>query len=185
LFLLALVVFTLGNSSDAFLLVRASELGVPTAALPLLWCAFHILKSIGNLLVGRAVDRFGPRPFIFLGWISYAGIYLAFALATAAWEAWACFLGYAVFYALSEPAEHTLVANLAGSEQKGLAFGWYNFAVGIVTLPSSLIFGALYKTYGAQVAFGSGAVLALLAAAILAAVREKKGAGIPKVEQEL
>lgn len=97
LYLLALVVFTLGNSSDAFLLVRAGELGVPTVMLPLLWCAFHIVKSSSNLLLGRAVDRFGPRPFIFLGWLVYAGIYLAFALATTAWEAWAFFLAYACF----------------------------------------------------------------------------------------
>src|SRR4029077_21212892 len=71
-YLLALVVFTLGNSSDAFLLVRAGELGVPVAMLPLLWCAFHVVKSSGNLLLGHAVDKFGPRPFIFLGWLVYA-----------------------------------------------------------------------------------------------------------------
>jgi hypothetical protein len=71
--LLALVVFTLGNASDAFLLVRAGELGVPTALLPLLWCACHVVKSTSNLLLGRAVDQFGPRPFVFLGWFVYAG----------------------------------------------------------------------------------------------------------------
>jgi len=75
LYLLALLVFTLGNSSDAFLLVRAGELGVPTAMLPVLWCAFHVVKSCSNLLFGRAVDRLGPRPFIFTGWFVYAGVY--------------------------------------------------------------------------------------------------------------
>jgi MFS family permease len=148
LYLLALVVFTLGNSSDAFLLVRAGELGVPTVMLPLLWSACHVVKSTSNLLLGRAVDRFGPRPFIFLGWCLYAGIYLAFAVATTAWEAWALFLGYALFYGLTEPAEKTLVADLAGGERKGLAYGWYNFAIGIDTLPASLIFGALYTAAG-------------------------------------
>src|SRR5207253_5803201 len=92
LFLLALLIFTLGNSSDAFLLVRAEELGVPKVMLPLLWCAFHVVKSTGNLLLGRAVDRFGPRPFLFLGWLLYAGVYVAFAFATTAREAWAYFL---------------------------------------------------------------------------------------------
>ena len=143
LYLLALVVFTLGNSSDAFLLVRAGELGVPTVLLPLLWCAFHIVKSSGNLVLGRAVDRFGPRLFLVVGWFVYAGVYLAFAGATLAWHAWACFLVYALFYGLTEPAEKTLVANLARSERKGLAYGWYHCAIGVVTLPSSLIFGAL------------------------------------------
>jgi MFS family permease len=173
LYLVALVVFTLGNSSDAFLLVRAGELGVPTALLPVLWCAFHVVKSSSNLLLGRAVDHFGPRPFIFLGWLVYAGVYLAFALATTAWEAWAFFLAYALFYGLTEPAEKTLVANLVGSERKGLAYGWYNCAIGIATLPSSLIFGALYQVYGALAAFGWGAALALVAVAILVGVRAR------------
>ena len=83
LYLLALVVFTLGSASDAFLLVRAGELGVPTALLPLLWCACHVAKSSSNLLLGRAVVQFGPRPFLFLGWLVFAGSNLALALATA------------------------------------------------------------------------------------------------------
>jgi MFS family permease len=173
LYLLALVVFTLGNSSDAFLLVRVEELGVPRFLLPLLWCAFHIVKSSSNLLLGRAVDRFGPRPFLFLGWIVYASIYLAFAWATTAWQAWAFFLAYALFYGLSEPAEKTLVVQLAGEGRKGLAYGWFNFAIGIATLPSSLIFGALYQVYGPLAAFGWGAALALLAVGLLVGVREQ------------
>ncbi|MCE9531496.1 MAG: MFS transporter [Planctomycetes bacterium] len=171
-YLLALVVFTLGNSSDAFLLVRAGELGVPVAMLPLLWSVFHVVKSSSNLLLGRAVDKFGPRPFIFLGWFVYAGVYLAFGLATAAWEAWTLFLCYALFYGLTEPAEKTLVANLVGNERKGLAYGWYNFAIGIATLPSSLIFGALYQFAGPVVAFGWGAALALIAGILMWGVKE-------------
>lgn len=177
-YLLALVVFTLGNSSDAFLLVRAEQLGVPTALLPVLWCAFHVVKSTSNLLLGRAVDQFGPRPFIFLGWLVYAGVYLAFGLATTAWEAWAFFLTYALFYGLTEPAEKTLVANLVGTERKGLAYGWYNFAIGVATLPSSLIFGAIYQVYGALAAFGWGAALALIAVAILLAVRGRASGAV-------
>jgi MFS family permease len=172
LYLLALLVFTLGNSSDAFLLVRAAELGVPTAMLPVLWCAFHVVKSCSNLLLGRAVDSLGPRPFIFMGWFVYAGVYLAFALATVAWQAWTFFLAYALFYGLTEPAEKTLVANLVGTERKGLAYGWYNFAIGIATLPSSMIFGALYQAFGALVAFGWGAALAVVAVVLLTGVRD-------------
>jgi MFS family permease len=173
-YLAALLIFALGNSSDAFLLVRAGELGIPVAMLPVLWCAFHIVKSSSNLVFGHAVDRFGPRPFIYLGWLLYAAVYLAFALATDAWEAWALFLGYALFYGLTEPAEKTLVARLVPAEHKGLAYGWYNFAVGIVTLPASLIFGALYQVYGALVAFAWGAALALAAAVVLVGVKEQK-----------
>ncbi|MGE5756784.1 MAG: MFS transporter, partial [Planctomycetaceae bacterium] len=174
LLLLTLVVFTLGNASDAFLLVRAGELGVATALLPVLWCVFHLAKSAGSLLAGRAVDRLGPRPLIVGGWGVYALIYLAFALATSAWHVWALFLGYAAFYALTEPAEKALIVELVGQERKGLAFGWYNCAIGVAALPSSLIFGALYEAYGALVAFGWGAGLALIAAGMLTGVRQTR-----------
>jgi len=170
-YLLALVVFTLGNSSDAFLLVRAEELGVPIAALPLLWFAFHVAKSGGNLAAGQLVDRVGTRAPIYFGWMMYASVYLGFGFATAAWHAWALFLVYAVFYALTEPAEKKLVTELVGADRKGTAFGWYNFAIGISALPSSLIFGALYESFGPVVAFGWGAGLAIVAAALLMTVR--------------
>ena len=170
LYLLALAIFTLGNSSDAFLLVRAGELGVPTALLPLLWCAFHVVKSGGNLLSGRVVDRIGPRPLILVGWVIYAAVYLAFALADSASQVWVVFLAYGLFFALTEPAEKTLVAALVGVERKGLAFGWFNFVIGIVALPSSLMFGWLYEQYGPLTAFGWGAGLAAVAAILLLGV---------------
>jgi MFS family permease len=169
-YLVALVVFTLGNSSDAFLLVRSGELGVDTTSLPLLWGAFHIVKSAGSLFAGRAVDRFGPRPLITIGWIVYALIYLAFAQATTAAEGWGFFLVYGVFHALTEPAERTLVSNLVGPDRQGLAFGWFNFAIGIAALPANLLFGWLYESFGAQAAFGTSAALAVAALAILATV---------------
>lgn len=167
-YLVALVVFTLANSSDAFLLLRAGELGVATWMLPILWSVFHVVKSGGNVACGRLVDRVGPRPMILFGWVYYAGVYLAFGLATAQWHIWALFLAYAVFYAITEPAEKTLVANLVGQEHRGLAYGWYNCAIGIATLPASVVFGVIYKVFGPLVAFGSGAGLALLAAILLA-----------------
>jgi MFS family permease len=173
LYLLALIVFTLGNSSDLFLLTRAGELGVATWLLPILWCMFGVLKSGGNMFAGRIVDRVGPRPMILLGWIFYAAIYLAFGLATAAWHVWLLFVAYATFYAMTEPAEKTLVANLVGQEHRGLAYGWYNCAIGIATLPASVMFGVLYQSFGkngAMVAFGSGAGFALLATIMLAFV---------------
>ena len=80
-YLLALVIFTLGNSSDLFLLARASKLGMADWLLPVLWCAFGVMKGVGNMFSGRAVDRVGPRPMILLGWLVYAVIYLAFAFA--------------------------------------------------------------------------------------------------------
>lgn len=173
IYLFALVVFTLGNSSDAFLLLRAGELGIPTAMLPLLWCACHVAKSASNLVLGRAVDHFGSRPALFVGWLTFAGVYLGFGLATNTWDIWIFFIGYGLVCGLIEPAERALVANLVGVERKGLAYGWYNFAIGIATLPSSLIFGALYQYFGPVVAFVWGAVLALIAAILLMGVVAK------------
>jgi len=173
-YLAALVVFTLGNSSDAFLLVRATELGVPNFALPLLWCAFHVAKSGGNLAGGQLVDRFGPRRLIFLAWVFYAGIYFAFAVATRAWHVWLLFVGYALYYALAEPAEKTLVTGLVPTQYRGLAFGWYHLALGIAVLPASVLFGELYQALGPAVAFGSGSLLAIVAAAIILAVRARQ-----------
>jgi predicted MFS family arabinose efflux permease len=170
LYLVALVVFTLANSSDAFLLLRAGELGVATWALPILWSVFHVVKSGGNIVCGRLVDRVGPRPMLLFGWVYYAVVYLAFALATAQWHVWMLFIAYAIFYAMTEPAEKTLVANLVGQEHRGLAYGWYNCAIGIATLPASVVFGIVYKKFGSLAAFGSGAGLALAAAILLASL---------------
>jgi MFS family permease len=173
IFLVALVVFNLGNSTDAFLLVRAKELGVPKMQLPLLWSVFHIVKSTGNLMLGRAVDRFGPRPLLYAGWFVYAAVYLAFALATTMLEAWLYFLLYALYYGLAEPAEKTMVTHLVGTARKGLAYGWYNFAIGITMLPASLIFGEIYERFGAFPAFASGAAFSLGGMLLLLAVRER------------
>lgn len=167
LFLLAILVFTLGNSSDLFLLVRAGEAGIPDAYLPLLWCAFHIAKSAGNVAAGPIVDRIGPRPLLVAGWFVYTVVYLLFAMASTPWHAWALFLAYAGYFALAEPAEKALVARFAGPEHKGLGFGWFNLVVGLGALPASLLFGGLYDLAGPIAAFGTGAGLAALAVVIL------------------
>lgn len=173
-YLLALVIFTLGNSSDAFLLVRAAELGVHTQYLPLLWCVFHIVKSSSNLVLGKAVDRFGARPMIYLGWLVYALVYIAFGLATSAWHVWCLFLLYALFYGLTEPSEKTLVTEIVGAENRGLAFGWYNFSMGVALFPASLLFGAIYERFGPLAAFGTGSGLAFVATLLLMGVRSKR-----------
>jgi MFS family permease len=172
LYLVALVIFTLGNTSDMFLLARSGELGVPAVWIPILWCAFNVISSLGSLAAGSLVDRLGARLPILAGWLLYAAVYLGFALATSQWHAWVLFLSYALFYSLTEPAEKAAVAQLAeGTERRGLAYGWFNFAVGIATLPANLFFGWLYLRFDALVAFGFGAAMAALAAALLLSVR--------------
>jgi len=173
LYLAALFIFTLGNSSDAFLLLRAQEQGVPQAYLPLLWCAFHIVKSVSNLLAGKASDWLGPRPMLIAGWALFAGIYLAFALAATGWQVWLIFLSYGFVYSLTEPASKAMVTRLGPSDRKGLAFGWFNFTIGIATFPASLLFGELYARLGPLWAFSVGAALALVAALVLPTSRER------------
>jgi MFS family permease len=172
LYLVSLAVFTLGNSSDLFLLARSGELGVREELLPVMWFVFHVAKSGGNMLVGRMVERTGARRLIVAGWLAYAAVYLGFGLASEAWHAWALFMAYAVFYALTEPPEKTLVAELVSGQRKGLAYGWYNFSIGVAAMPASVLFGFLYKEYGALAAFGTGAGLALVAAVLLLGVKQ-------------
>lgn len=169
IFLVAMFLFALGNSTDAFLLVRATDLGVPVWSLPLLWFVFHVAKSAGNLIGGGWVDRFGARPVLVVGWLIYALVYLGFALATSAWHVGVLFGVYALYYALAEPAEKTLVVALAAPEHKGLALGWFHFVSGVALLPASVLFGWLYEqpALGAPAAFCWGAVLALAATALL------------------
>lgn len=178
-YLITLLLFTLGNSSDSFLLVRAKELGVPMYALPILWIFFHLAKSGGNLLTGGWVNRLGARPLIWMGWLWYAVVYVAFGFANAAWQIWVLFMLYAIFYALTEPAEKALVATLVGPERKGLAYGWFNLTIGIGALPASLLFGFLYDQAGPLAAFGTGAAFALAASVMLATVRVTKTSNLP------
>jgi MFS family permease len=157
-------VFTLGNSTDAFLLLRASQLGVPVALAPILWAALHVVKSAASTPGGALSDRIGRRPTLIMGWILYAAVYLGFARASVPWHAWALFAVYGVFFGLTEGSERALIADLVELERRGTAFGWYNLAIGLGALPASLMFGFVWDHAGAATAFVMGASLALVAA---------------------
>lgn len=174
LFLLVVLLFTLGNSSDAFLLLRARELGIASKSLPLLWVALHLVKSFTSTPGGRLSDRWGRRPVIVLGWAVYATVYLGFGFARAAWQGWALFLAYGLYFGLTEGTEKALVADWVPSELRGTAYGLYHLVIGMGMLPASVLFGWLYQVWGAKVAFGFGALLAALASAGLLALRMPK-----------
>jgi MFS family permease len=157
-------VFTLGNSTDAFLLLRANQLGVAVALAPILWAALHVVKSLSSTPGGALSDRIGRRPTLIMGWVLYAAVYFGFARATEAWQAWALFGVYGVFFGLTEGAERALMADLVIPERRGTAFGWYNLAIGLGALPASLLFGWVWDHAGAPTAFVMGASLALAAA---------------------
>lgn len=159
-----LLLFTLGNSTDAFLLLRATELGIGAALLPVLWAMHHLVKSLTSTPGGILSDRTGRKPVIVAGWMVYAAVYLAFGHASEAWHVWVLFAIYGVYFGLTEGVERALVADLVPPDRRGAAFGWYNLAIGLGALPASVIFGAMYDRFGALTAFTVGASAALLAA---------------------
>ena len=121
--LAVIFLFTLSLSTDAFLLLRASQLGVPTSLIPILWAALHVVKSSSSVVSGALSDRLGRRPLILGGWGVYALVYLGFAVATESWHVWALFLVYGLYFGMSEGAEKALVADLAPASRRGAAFG--------------------------------------------------------------
>ena len=162
--LTVIFLFTLGNSTDAFLLLRANQLGVPVALAPVLWAALHVVKSASSVPGGALSDRIGRRPTLIAGWLLYAAVYLGFARAGVAWQAWALFGAYGIFFGLTEGSERALVADLVGPVRRGTAFGWYNLAIGLGALPASILFGYVWDHAGAPTAFVMGASLAAAAA---------------------
>ncbi|MBK6799760.1 MAG: MFS transporter [Acidobacteria bacterium] len=126
-----LLVFTLGNSSDAFLLLKARDSGVATAAIPLLWAALHLSKTLSSVAGGGMSDRFGRKKLIVAGWVVYAVIYFGFAFASSGMEIWALFIVYGIYFGLTEGAENAFVADLVPAEARGSAFRTYNLIIGI------------------------------------------------------
>jgi MFS family permease len=177
-----LTIFTLGNSSDAFLLLRATQLGIAPLLVPVLWALLNLVKALFNVPGGVLSDRFGRRPLLIAGWTIYAAVYLGFGLAGAAWQVWVLFAAYGLYFGATEGAEKALVADFVPADRRGAAFGFYNLALGIAALPASLIFGELVDHAGARTAFLFGGGMALLAAVAICFVappRPQQGARNP------
>ena len=173
-FLVALIVFTLGNSTDAFLLVKLSKAGVAASSIALLWSLHHVVKMVGTYYGGKLSDRLGRRPIIVTGWFYYAAIYLAFAFTESPNVLIAVFLLYGFYFGLVEPSERALVADLVPESLRGTAFGYFHFAVGLAALPASVIFGLVWQTWGATHAFVMGSVFAVTGSALLFFIPHQK-----------
>lgn len=176
-YLWILAIFTLGNSSDAFLLLQLSHAGVPLIGLTMLWSAQHAIKALITMRGGVLSDRFGRRTLIISGWIIYAIVYagFAFSASTAALIGW--FLLYSTYSAAVEGSEKALVADLTSGPLRATAFGWHAAVQGFGALAAGISFGLLWQLFGAPAAFLTGASLALLAALLLALAHDLHGRG--------
>lgn len=167
-FLFIVALFTLSNSSDAFLVLRAQQSGVSVALIPLLWAALHVSKVGSSVIGGDLSDRLGRKTLIVSGWMLYAAVYLSFAFVSTATDAWILFLIYGLYFGLTEGTEKALVADLVRPEQHGTAFGLYNLAFSVTVLPASLMMGAMWQWLGPRTAFIVSAAVGSTAALLLA-----------------
>jgi MFS family permease len=169
-FMVVLAIFTLGNSTDAFLLLKLTDVAGSARFVPLMWAALHVVKATTSVVGGGWSDRVGRRMVIGLGWLVYAVVYAGFAAATSLPVLMAWFLIYGVYFGLAEGTEKALVADLAPADRRGFAFGVYYAVQGLGALAASVLFGIIWSAYGARAAFGTGAGLALVATGLLFAV---------------
>ncbi len=169
-FLLIVGVFDLGNSSDAFLVLRAQERGLSVLGILLMLAAFNLVYTLVSAPAGSLSDRIGRRKVIVGGWLVYAVIYLGFALAQRPWHIWVLYIAYGVYYGLAYGTAKAMVADLVSPELRGTAYGTYNAVLGIIDFPASLLAGLLWQGAGAWAGFGPsapfffGSSLAFLAA---------------------
>jgi len=172
-FLLIVVLFTLGNSSDAFLILRARERGVSVLGVLAIMVAFNLVYALVSGPAGALSDRLGRRRLILGGWLAYGAIYLGFALAETMGHVVALFISYGVYYGLTEGVARALVADLVPARQRATAYGLFSAAVGLTAFPASLVAGVLWQGIGAWQGWGArapfvfGACLALLSVLLL------------------
>jgi MFS family permease len=166
-FMLVLMLFTLGNSTDAFLLLKLTDVAGSARWIPLMWAALHVVKATISIVGGSWSDRVGRRAVIGIGWIVYAAVYAGFAASDTPPALLAWFLLYGFYFGFAEGTEKALVADLAPAERHGFAFGIYNAVQGLGALAASVMFGLIWKMYSAAAAFGLGAALAIAATALL------------------
>ena len=162
-FLAVMLLFTLGNSSDAFLILRAQDVGVAAAIIPVVYALFNLVSAAAAIPAGKLSDRIGRRRAITYGWAIYALTYLGFALARQPWMIWGLYAFYGLYYALTEGSGKALVAELVPDANRGAAYGLYNAAIGVMALPASVIAGFLWTNISPAAPFAFGAAIAFLA----------------------
>lgn len=163
IFLLIIIIFTLGNSSDAFLILRAKNLGITLLQIPLIIALFNFVYAIAAVPFGSLSDKIGRIPTLIIGWLAYGLVYLGFAITTHAIFIWLLYGLYGIYYATSEGVSRAFLADIVKSGHRGRAFGIYGVTVGLTALPASFLAGILWDKFGPQVPFYFGAFMAGLA----------------------
>ena len=168
-FMLVLVLFTLGNSSDAFIILLGQNRGLDIVQILLMLMTFNLIYSTLAGPLGALSDKIGRRRLIIGGWIAYGLVYLGFALSHTGWQIWTLYGLYGIYYAATEGSAKALIADLVAPDRLGTAYGIYNAAIGLMALPASVIAGLLWQGafgwmgFGPAAPFFFGATLALLA----------------------
>jgi MFS family permease len=163
-FIVIATLFALGNSSDAFLILRAEQVGIPTVMIPAVYLLFNLIYSLSAIPAGIAADKYGKKRLILLGFILFAGLYYGFAVAKSSAAIWVLFSLYGVFMGLTEGIQKAFLATIIPPDFKATAFGVYATAVGLATLPASLIGGLLWDRVSPAATFYFGAATATLSA---------------------
>jgi MFS family permease len=176
-FLVIVGLFDLGNSSDAFLVLRAQERGLSVIGILAMLATFNLIYALVSTPAGSLSDRVGRRKVIVGGWLAYATIYLGFAMSGKGWQVWVLYALYGVYYGLAYGTSKALVADLVPAELRGTAYGTYNATLGLLDFPASLIAGLLWQTVGPSAPFFFGAAMALVAALLMMLWKAPQKAG--------
>ncbi len=168
IFLTIIGLFTLSNSSDAFLILRAQNVGVTLLAIPLVYALFNFVYASASVPLGSLSDRIGREKVIIIGWVAYAVAYIGFALAKTPLDIWFIFAFYGLYYAMTKGVAKAFVADLVGAPHRGRAYGIYNMTIGILSLPASVIAGFLWQKIDPAAPFYFGAIIAAIAVVLLA-----------------
>ena len=174
IFLVIVSIFTLGNSSDSFLVLRAQNLGMSIFGILIMLIAFNLIYTLISTPAGSLSDRIGRRRLIIGGWLVYAVIYLGFAAAKTQWQVWVLYAAYGLYYGLAYGSANALVADLVPEHLRGTAYGTYNAVIGLLAFPASFIAGILWQGIGGWSGFGPsapflfGGTLAVIAALLMA-----------------
>ena len=162
MFLTSNIVFTLGNSSNAFLILKAREAGLAVALIPVIWIVYNAFCTVSSPIFGSLSDRLGRQPIIIASFLYYSVLYFLFAFAAELWAVWVLFGAYGIYYGLSEGVFRAYIADLVGPQNRATAYGLFNTGIGLALFPASLITGAIWDAYGSKWAFLTSAGFSLL-----------------------